>query len=348
MFMIVEGRMKARLFKLYATVAAAAMFCSALALSACAGETEKEENNVSGRWNIGDFVAQNEEAKNIYHSIYDGLSRKTESASAYAATVAQNTDKDDVLALLDNYYANGGIDIVSLINTYIADIYSYSQIQLSLIDEYESEALVGTYNVDYSNVDWGANLEVVDQIDIQLKNMLLFLSSVKPVVAQFVGVNSKTDKAYIAQTHELGRDNSEAKLEYFYDEQTNEMGVTTLNWHYSRDTGEFTGFEYHYCDAGNNVVITARGTMDANSQLTLTSATIYTKRGVFSNWKEDDKQLVFGYVLSEVERIEEEMDRLSKRNADLVDSAGNFEVPEEPRSVTVNYDYEILRSMIKI
>lgn len=88
--------------------------------------------------------------------------------------------------------------------------------------------------------------------------------------------------------------------------------------------------------------------MDANSQLTLTSATIYTKRGVFSNWKEDDKQLVFGYVLSEVERIEEEMDRLSKRNADLVDSAGNFEVPEEPRSVTVNYDYEILRSMIKI
>ena len=59
MFMIVEGRMKARLFKLYATVAAAAMFCSALALSACGGETENAENDLSGRLNIADFIAQN-------------------------------------------------------------------------------------------------------------------------------------------------------------------------------------------------------------------------------------------------------------------------------------------------
>lgn len=343
--------MKGKFFRAATITAACALFCAGCVFSGCQSNGP-EENVKTQRWNTAEFVAQNEKAENIYHSIYDGVSQKISVASACSEKISSGEEGavglNNVLALLDKYQPNSNTDIFGLINTYVADIYSYSQIQLSLIEEYESEALVGTYNVDYSNVDWGASLEIKDEVDEELRFLLMFLSNVKPIVAQFVGVNQDTDKAYIAQTHKLYGNNSEAKLEYFYDEQTNDMGVTTLNWHYNQDTGEFAGFEYHFCDAVNNIVIFAAGTLDENSQLIIKNSNIYTEKGMFSAWSEEDKELLFGYVLSEVDRIETEMDRLAKQNAEIVDKAKDFEVPEEPRSVVVNYDYTILRSMIKI
>lgn len=342
--------MKTKFLRLVSIMVTGAIFCAGCILASCGAEETGEGVKIQ-RWNTAEFVAQNEKAESIYNSIYDMVGSKSAAVSANAIGMSLTDNElielDDVLALLDKYEPNAQTEIVGLINTYIADIFSYSQIQLSLIEEYESEALVGTYNVDYSNVDWGANLEIVDDKDVELKNMLMFLSSVKPFIAQFIGVNQNTNKAYIAQTHRLGSSNSEAKLEYFYDEQTGDMGVTTLNWHYSLDTGEFNGFEYHFCDAVNNFVMTARGTLDSNAQLKITNVSVYTEEGVFNMWSEEDKELVFGYVISEINRIEAEMDRLAEQNAEIVNQAKDFEVPEEPRSVLVKYDYSILKSMIK-
>lgn len=347
--------MKSKLFRLSAALACAAAICAVGVFCGCGEDTPEEGDggnfSESGRWNIAEFVAQNEEAKKIYNSIYDGLSDNV-SAFSYAHKLSAAADDalslDDVLALLADRLPNTSTDVVSLINTYIADIYSYSQIQLSLIEEYEGEALIGSFNVDYSNVDWGANIQANDYTDIQLKNMLLFLSRVKPVKAQFVGVNMDTDRVYLAQMHEVSGDNTNAKLEYFWDEQTGDIGVTTLNWHYSQQTGEFTKFEYHFCDAVNSIVVTAVGTMDENSRVSLSSVTIYTLKGVFSKWDEDIRDIVFDYVLSEIDRIEGEIDSLAAQNAAIVDRAENFEVPEDPRTISVNYDYDVLRGMIKL
>ena len=343
--------------KAVASILSIGMVIGVAAFAGCTPE-ENAENEKPERWNTPQFVVQTESAENTYNSIYAGVSgsnsapvKTSRSALTKTAPASDNSSQgaslQDILSIFDKYNPDGSTNIDGNINSYIGDIFSYSQIQLSLIDEYESEALVGTYNIDYSNVIWEYLPDGVFDMDINF--LLGFLQSTKPLTARFIGVDPTTNKTYISQTHKVVNNDVRAKLEYFYDNQTNDMGVTTLNWHYSGDTGAFSHFEYHYCDPMSDLILYANGELNESDELEITRFTLYTQKGMYrSNYlDDDDNTAVSQYILSEVSRIESTMHSVEELNSQILLLADDFEAPAEPRTLTVSYDFSILYGMIR-
>lgn len=99
------------------------------------------------------LTAQVESAEKTYTGIYAGLTSEAGAASAVNAALTSaakgEVTYDDVVEIINSSIVSAFPNAYMTLNSYIADIFTYSQLQLKLIDEYDKQSLVGTYGVSY-------------------------------------------------------------------------------------------------------------------------------------------------------------------------------------------------------
>ena len=332
-----------------AAMAAAAMMC--VTAAAC-GTSDPGPSGSDERWNIAEFVAQTDAAKATYDGISRGIAEhKTAivpSAAVFSAAYGDPADGgaslDEIRSLIYSAIPDTG-EVYNNTDSYISDIFTYSRLQLALMEEYESESLIGTYAVTY---DWsGFDRDPSYAADQVLGLMVAFQKTVAPDTASFPGAEEETGRTYISQTH-MGGDIA-ADLEYYYDEETGEMGTTTINYHRGGH------FEYHFCEANEDFVLFVTGSYDDERNVTLDDGfAAYTRSGMLrctsgsydaERFGKENIELIMGYVRSEIDRIEKKIDELEAENAALAEAAG-YVSPEEQRSVLVTPDISVLKEML--
>lgn len=285
------------------------------------------------------LTAQVESAEKTYTGIYAGLTSEAGAASAVSVALTSaakgEVTYDDVVEIINSSIVSAFPNAYMTLNSYIADIFTYSQLQLKLIDEYDKQSLVGTYGVSYDWSGFDANSEYTS--DTAMAQEVAYQKRMAPESASFVGAEEATGKAYITQTHESGR--RFAHLEYYLDRENDDMGVTTLNYI------EGGSFEYHFCEADKAVIIFAGGTHDEDGNVNLTSIIAHTPQGIaYAVDFGEDRDAVYDYIYSEIARIEGKVEELSSKNAQLAADAG-IAAPSAP-SVTVVPDFAILKNML--
>lgn len=332
-----------------AAIVAAAVMC---VMAAACGSSGPGPSDTDERWNIAEFVVQTDAAKATYEGISSGIAEHKTAIVPSAATFGAASDDpagggaslDEIRALIYSAVPDTGEEYTSA-DSYIGDIFTYSQLQLALMDEYESESLIGTYAVTY---DWsGFDRDPSYAADMVLWQTVSFQRLMAPDTASFPGAEEETGRTYISQTHMEGK--ITADLEYYYDDETGEMGTTTINYHRGGH------FEYHFCEANEDLVLFVTGSYDDERNVTLSDGfTAYTRNGMLRctsgsddarRFGEENIDAVMGYVRSEIDRIEGKIDELEAENAALAEAAG-YVSPEERRSVLVTPDISVLKEML--
>lgn len=283
-------------------------------------------------------------AKNTYNAFYSKdelFSSQSARAVKASAALGENGEGEesgvtfsDVRNALAGYHWAAQNNLKVTFNSYVADIFSYSQVQSSIIEEFGEDALTDVYALDYSNVNWSSDTT----------GQGAWIQSTKLLSAAFAGADLESGNVYCTQAHKSQGVLVLANLEYYYDSDDN-MGVTTLNWH---SNGRF---EYHYCSAGTYEILQAFGTYNQNGDITLTDFSIFQQNSVLGSYScsASDKALVYDYVLSEVARINGKIDDLQEQNERERNLDGTEDADGEETHVgvcSVNFDFAILSRML--
>jgi len=132
---------------------------------------------------------------------------------------------------------------LSLVNTYINDVFMYNSVKQSLLNTYDYNALKYIFELEFDRTsEWNATFRPPSPGFQQFV----------PEYASFAGVNEETGKVYalmqgLEQSIGLGLLNSVAYIEYFFNEY-NDFGVTTLTRRYNND-GQLRQIAFHNFDA---------------------------------------------------------------------------------------------------
>lgn len=328
-------------------VACAVSVTCALTMAACASNVDDETGKPEEGKQPTFAEKQIALAKNTLNAFYSKEELFTSSkneASAVSYALAEQTDNSgqsetstfaEVSNALAGYSNNSNsVYVKGTFNSYVADIFSYSQVQTSIINEFGEDSLTDVYALNYSNVDWSACPSAWSN----------WLSSTRLRSAAFAGTDVDNGNVYCTQSHVSGRVLVMANLEYFYNSD-GDMGVTTLNWH---DDGVF---EYHFCSAGTYEILQAYGSYNLNGDINLTSFNYIYKNGqVASNiCSETDKQLVYNYVQSEIVRIDGKIENLQEENGRERSLQGDEEDENQAEHIgvcSVEFNFEVLKKML--
>lgn len=331
-------------------VGAVAVAC-AFTLAACTPKAEPENNKpVEGDQPTQPTFAEQQitVAQNTFDSFYqkDGLFSEQPVRSAvvpraYRVLEVENGTAEtpaptfeDVRNTLAKYNISPGY-VKSLFNSYVADIFSYSQVQTSIINAFGEQALTDVYALTYDTVDWSSDKTPYGD----------WIKSTKLLSASFAGADLESGNVYCTQAHKSNGKLVLANLEYYYNSD-DDMGVTTINKH---SDGRF---EYHYCSAGTFENLQAFGSYDSNGDITLTSFGFYCQKGVIvSDFCTDaDKEIVYDYVKSEVARINGKIESLNEQNerertVDGTEEAGDTQ-QAHVSTCAVSLDFSVLARML--
>jgi len=322
-------------------IGATAVAC-VLTFAACTPGGNSVDDNQNMQKSAEKQIAR---AKQTYESFYNkegGLfsaqpsEKSSVTASAYKAADVALSDGtatfDTVRKTLDKYPVVTTFNLKGTFNSYVADIFSYSQVQTSIIDQFGKSSLTDVYALTYENVLWNSDTTGYGH----------WINQTRLLSAAFAGTDLDNGNVYCTQSHRSGGVLVLADLEYYYNSD-GDMGVTTVNY---QSNGKF---EYHYCSAGTYEILQAFGSYDAEGNITLTSFTAINQKGIrtASNFEQSDKQVVFGYVQSEVKRISGKIEDLQKQNEREVELDGTEQEEGEHIGVcSVNLDFSKLSQMI--
>lgn len=287
-------------------------------------------------------------AKQTYESFYNkegGLfsaqpsAQSSVKATAQKAGVALAEDNataqtitfNDVRQALDKYSMGLVNNIKNIFNSYVADIFSYSQVQTSIIEQFGESSLTDVYALTYDKVEW--NSDTTGNAN--------WINQTKLLSAAFAGSDLDSGNVYCTQAHIISNALVLANVEYYYNSD-GDMGVTTVNYH---SDGKF---EYHYCSAGTYEILQANGTYDPDGNITLTSFLFTNQNGKrTTGYDQADIQLFNSYVQSEVARIDGKIEDLQKQNQREITLDGNEnEAGEHIGVCSVNFDFSKLAKMI--
>lgn len=326
-------------------VGAVAVAC-AFTMAACASEGD----SASGKPDEGEkqTFAQRQIAlaQDTYDAFYqkDGLfsaqAEKTVAALSFAAdeggdTVGESRAAfDEVRNALVKYKMNVG-DTKNMFNSYVADIFSYSQVQTSIINKFGEESLTDVYALTYDDVDWSSDTTAYGN----------WIESTKLLSASFAGADLESGNVYCTQAHRSNGVLVLANLEYYHHSDS-DMGVTTLNWH---SNGRF---EYHYCSAGTYENMQAFGNCSENGDITLNSFSFYQQnsRVASTSCSAEEKELVYDYIQSEIARIDGKIENLKEENGRERSLDGTEETDKEQEEhvgvCPVSFDFTVLSRML--
>lgn len=307
---------------------------------------QPEENTPS----VSPLTQQVNDAVKLYNDIYGASERKggmfTEAAStnnvAVKTVLTADTETTPLQTVRDimKSYGDDYSNFANWAASYVGDIFCYSQIQLSIIGEYSEEALAGNFIMDYSEVDWTV-------FNKPAFGMATWFTSVHSDTASFPGVDSETGRVYCTETHVTSRKlNAETDIEYYYNSDT-DMGVTTLNWQTNPQTGA-KSFEYNFFDIGADMVLVGNFSVSGDTLTPTDIRGYYPGKTVFDDHlTESEKQIVYQFMLNEIERISGKTTELAELNAERAEEE-NITVPDEARNVKVKLDPEVLKRMLGI
>lgn len=323
-------------------------FSAVFALSACGEETvlddgqhiEKPETEPEPSL----LDKQIESATDTFENIYSASKRKggllgQGAVKTSSAALDEKTESDSSFERIKDVifgYEKSFPSFENVARSYVSDIYSYSQVQLSIINKYSESALIGNYRMDYSDVDWSV---------FNSFGTAAWFVRIHSNTASFPGVDLETGRVYCKETH-ITSSNAEADtyIEYYYESDEN-MGVTTLNW--KKDSnGTYKSFEYHFFDFGSNIIMQAYyNIFDGAMELIAFNAQYPGNKIYNKEMSENDSKMIESYILSEIDRIPETADKLAEQNKQIAADEG-IEIPDEMRDVPITYDVDVLRSML--
>lgn len=320
-------------------VSVACVFSMAACTSNDNDKTNKPEEGTNG-----DFAErQIALAKDTFNSFYNkgelfSAQKDSVSAASYALTKdivgqAESSSFDEVRNALAEYSHSGNVTL-NLLNSYVADIFSYSQVQTSIINQFGESALTDVYALNYDKVDWASDTTSWAQ----------WINSTKLLSAAFAGTDVDNGNVYCSQAHVSNGVLVMANLEYFYNSDS-DMGVTTLNWH---SGGRF---EYHFCSAGTSEILYAYGNHHENGDISLNGFTFYRYDGVVTDsyCSIDDLQLVYNFINSEISRINGKIETLQEQNGRERLLQGDEEADNLEENIgvcSVEFDFSILSRML--
>lgn len=264
----------------------------------------------------------------------------TAKASAFAAVEeGENASPsyEDALGIFLSH-AHTITEQSDLIQSFIGDIFGYSSVQLSIIEQYGAQSLSGQFTMDYSSVDAREfSHDKIGGASTCISSSLL--------TASFAGVDEATGRVYCTQTHKaMGTIPTSAVVEFYYNFPT-DMGVTTLNIQQLSD-GE-RRFDYNFFNLADNLILHAYADVQADGSLGEMRATMYmnTVSASSASFSEDELATVTNFVLGERERINKKHDEVAALNAPVVQRA-QFAPSEQPPVVMVDYDISVLMFML--
>ena len=263
----------------------------------------------------------------------------TAKTSAFAAGEEENASPsyEDALGIFLSH-AHTITEQSDLIQSFIGDIFGYSSVQLSIIEQYGAQSLSGQFTMDYSSVDAREfSHDKIGGASTCISSSLL--------TASFAGVDEATGRVYCTQTHKaMGTIPTSAVVEFYYNSPT-DMGVTTLNIQQLSD-GE-RRFDYNFFNLADNIILHAYADVLADGTLGELSAAMYMNT-IFSSsasFSEDELAAVTNFVLGERERINDKHDEVAALNAPVVQRA-QFAPSEQPSVIMVDYDISVLMFML--
>ena len=226
----------------------------------------------------------------------------------------------------------------NLFQSFIGDIFGYSSVQLSIIEQYGAQSLSGQFTMDYSSVD----AEEFSHDNIGGASTCI---SASLLTASFAGVDEATGRVYCTQTHKaMGTIPTSAVVEFYYNSPT-DMGVTTLNIQQLSE-GK-SSFDYNFFNLADNIILHAYADVREDGSLGEMSAAMYmnTIFASSASFSEDELATVTNFVLGERERINRKYDEVAALNAPVVQMA-QFAPSEQPPVVMVDYDITVLMFML--
>lgn len=322
--------------KIVKSVAVALCAVTALSFVAC-GDRSGADEKVDGPSVGQKQVAQ---AKTTFDSIY------SKDGGTFAASSGVQTSATD-----DSTAAESAYDVISRnlvfapfqkvwFESYVADIFAYSQVQLSIVGEYGEAALKDVYSLSYDEVDWDSDTSGYGD----------WIRKTKLLQAAFIGSDLENGNVYCTQIHSpTGGISARANVEYYYNSD-GDLGTTTLNWR-SDNT-----FEYHYCNGGKRDVLAAYGTYDDDG-ITLTRFESMRSDGIRDSmtFSSNDKKIVIDHVMSEIDRINKkivELNELNERDETLGTDSSDGEAvltsnsADALKQCKVSLDFRVLSKML--
>lgn len=259
------------------------------------------------------------------------------SASAYGGERKEKVTIRDIKDIIEAN-ASPSLSLANTFNSYIADIFTYMQVQLAIIKQYDIASLINTYNLTYQGLDL---------TDVVLRGVSKeVFKAVLPITATFPGADLETGKVYCQHSHISRSDRRvvDTQLEFYYNTDR-DMGVTTLNKHLD-ENGNPVRFEYDYFDFGYGLMIIANADIkdgvigDFRSLMLCTQNSVVNQR----NLPVADYDTVNSFVLSETDRIYGKISGLKEANS-AMESELSVEKDETVKSCNVTMDFALLESM---
>ena len=263
----------------------------------------------------------------------------TAKASAFAAGEEENVSPsyEDALGIFLSH-AHTITGQSGLFQSFIGDIFGYSSVQLSIIEQYGAQSLSGQFTMDYSSVD-------AEEFSYDNIGGASTCISTSLLTASFAGVDEVTGRVYCTQTHRaMGIIPTSAVVEFYYNSPT-DMGVTTLNIQQLSE-GK-SRFDYNFFNLADNLILHAYADVREDGTLGEMSAAMYmnTVSASSASFSEDELATVTNFVLGERERINRKHDEVAALNAPVVQTA-QFAPSEQPPVVMVDYDITVLMFML--
>lgn len=237
--------------------------------------------------------------------------------------------------------------------SYISDIFVYSQIQLALTEQYKTEALLDDYDLVYKE----ANGEEKSGIPSYI---LSFMKQTRPFRATVTGADEETGRLYFTQSHHFSQNGNEvfAEVEYFHNSDQ-DMGTVTINYHSNNQ------FELHYINYSLGFYMLGTGTHTDRVLNEFGVSYIRTLEGQLIPSRlsdENDEKIIENFALGEIGRIEGKIKALTEenlKNAEIVgkesaeesaedqdDFTEAEDVRESKKTCSVTLDYKILKEML--
>ena len=295
------------------------------------------------------FTEQIRAAEKTYNNIYNASEKRggmfsdtedissiTKNSSKKSADSISNVEK---VRTIIRKYQNSYPSFANWAASFIGDIFSYSQIQLSIINQYSEEALINNFEMDYSKVDWNV-------FDYKTFGQATWFIRIHSDTASFPGVDTETGRVYCQETHITSRKlNAETTIEYFYNSD-DDLGVTTLNYQTSPESGEKT-FEYYYFDITGNMVLVGYYDISDDGSMSFDHfSACYPGNQVDSFMvTADENNFINEFILSEISRISTKSEELKANNAKIAENT-NLEVSKDLLPVTVEYSADTLKRML--
>lgn len=299
---------------------------------------------------VDKLTAQIEVAKETYNNIYDAGEKRggmfSDTSKTNSLTTNNNLKKsaesestvEEVRNIIQKYQSSYP-SFANWAASFIGDIFSYSQIQLSIINQYSEESLINNFKMDYSKVDWNV-------FDYKTFGQATWFIRIHSDTASFPGVDTETGRVYCQETHITSRKlNAETTIEYFYNSD-DDLGVTTLNYQTSPESGEKT-FEYYYFDITGNMVLVGYYDISDDGSMSFDHfSACYPGNQVDSFMvTADENNFINEFILSEISRISTKSEELKANNAKIAENT-NLEVSKDLLPVTVEYSADTLKRML--